>query len=136
MSAMLESLKEFVRKPTSQNQAEDTVVIHVTHANLKQHFIEIRVDLHVLIILPYYLFSSLLPHFHIQHKTNRVLLKHRSKCKFVLLRSISRSLWIPNLVSISLPFRNADMSECKWINGVDIESLLIHTLQGLVYFLF
>lgn len=52
MSAMLESLKEFVRKPTSQNQAEDTVVIHVTHANLKQHFIEIRVDLHVLLFYP------------------------------------------------------------------------------------
>jgi hypothetical protein len=48
MSTALNALKEFVRQPTGQNQAEDTVCLQVTHSNLKQRFIEIRVDLHVL----------------------------------------------------------------------------------------
>ncbi len=44
---MLDALKSYVRTPSTQNQAEDTVLLHVTHSNLKQHFIEIRFDLHV-----------------------------------------------------------------------------------------
>lgn len=47
MAAMLDALKSYVRTPSTQNQAEDTVLLHVTHSNLKQHFIEIRFDLHV-----------------------------------------------------------------------------------------
>lgn len=47
MSVALNALKDFVRQPVGQNQAEDTVCLHVTHSNLKQRFIEIRVDLHV-----------------------------------------------------------------------------------------
>lgn len=49
MSTALNALKEFVRQPTGQNQAEDTVCLQVTHSNLKQRFIEIRVDLHTTI---------------------------------------------------------------------------------------
>lgn len=49
MSEALNALKDFVRQPTGQNQADDTVVLHVTHSNLKQRFIEIRVDLHTTI---------------------------------------------------------------------------------------
>ncbi|KAG0629618.1 hypothetical protein M758_1G117200 [Ceratodon purpureus] len=49
MSIALNALKDFVRQPTGQNQAEDTVSLHVTHSNLKQRFIEIRVDLHTTI---------------------------------------------------------------------------------------
>jgi len=50
MSVMLDALKDFVRQPTGQNQAEDTVCLQVTHSNLKQRFIEIRVDLHVIFL--------------------------------------------------------------------------------------
>ncbi|KAH9562355.1 hypothetical protein CY35_05G067800 [Sphagnum magellanicum] len=49
MAAMLDALKSYVRTPSTQNQAEDTVLLHVTHSNLKQHFIEIRFDLHTTI---------------------------------------------------------------------------------------
>jgi tubulin-folding cofactor B len=49
MSVALNALKDFVRQPLGQNQAEETVCLHVTHSNLKQRFIEIRVDLHTTI---------------------------------------------------------------------------------------
>ena len=43
----LASLKTYVLGPSSQNKAEDTVVLSVSHSNLKQRFAEIRFDLHV-----------------------------------------------------------------------------------------
>jgi len=35
-----------------QNVCDDTVLLHVTHSNLKQHFSEIRFSLHVGIPIP------------------------------------------------------------------------------------
>lgn len=84
-------------------------------------------------LLPYYLFS---PTLTFNTKYSRFSLSTDRNVNSLLLRCIARSLWIQNLVSISSSFRNANMSEWKWISGVDIESLLIHALQGLVCFLF
>lgn len=47
MSMALGALKSFVAEPTGQKQADDTVVLHVTHSNLSHHFNELRFDLHV-----------------------------------------------------------------------------------------
>jgi tubulin-folding cofactor B len=46
-------LKEYVTAPGNfgANQAESTVLIHITHSNLKAEFIEIRLDKHVRIWL-------------------------------------------------------------------------------------
>ncbi|CAM6088041.1 unnamed protein product [Calypogeia fissa] len=49
MSVALESLKNYVRGPSSQNQSEDTVLLQVTHSNLKARFHELRFDLHTTI---------------------------------------------------------------------------------------
>ncbi len=42
-------LREYVTAPSSgsQQQAESTVVLHVTHSNLKLQMMELRFDLHV-----------------------------------------------------------------------------------------
>lgn len=45
--ADIQALKDYVRGPSSQNQADSTVRMQVTHSNLKAHFMEIRLDLHV-----------------------------------------------------------------------------------------
>ncbi len=45
--ADIQSLKDYVKGPSSQNQADSTVRLQVTHSNLKAHFMEIRLDLHV-----------------------------------------------------------------------------------------
>ena len=45
--ADIQSLKDYVRGPSSQNQADTTVRLQVTHSNLKAHFMEIRLDLQV-----------------------------------------------------------------------------------------
>eukprot|EP00735_Rhodelphis_limneticus_P008307 TRINITY_DN2120_c0_g1::TRINITY_DN2120_c0_g1_i1::g.12914::m.12914 TRINITY_DN2120_c0_g1::TRINITY_DN2120_c0_g1_i1::g.12914 ORF type:complete len:303 (+),score=39.36,sp/Q67Z52/TBCB_ARATH/45.53/3e-74,Ubiquitin_2/PF14560.1/3.1e-30,CAP_GLY/PF01302.20/6.9e-23,ubiquitin/PF00240.18/0.0058 TRINITY_DN2120_c0_g1_i1:87-911(+) len=45
----LAALKAYVQGPTSQNQAESTVRLHVTHSNLKASFLEIRLDKHLTI---------------------------------------------------------------------------------------
>jgi tubulin-specific chaperone B len=45
----LQMLKEYVTAPGTfgANQAESTVLIHITHSNLKAEFLEIRLDKHV-----------------------------------------------------------------------------------------
>ena len=43
----IQALKDYVKGPSSQNQADSTVRLQVTHSNLKAHFMEIRLDLHV-----------------------------------------------------------------------------------------
>ena len=45
----LQMLKDYVRAPGNfgANQAESTVLIHITHSNLKAEFLEIRLDKHV-----------------------------------------------------------------------------------------
>ncbi|KAL0051500.1 hypothetical protein WJX82_008707 [Trebouxia sp. C0006] len=45
--ADIQSLKDYVKGPSSQNQADSTVRLQVTHSNLKAHFMEIRLDLHM-----------------------------------------------------------------------------------------
>lgn len=45
--ADIQSLKDYVKGPSSQNQADSTVRLQVTHSNLKARFMEIRLDLHV-----------------------------------------------------------------------------------------
>ena len=45
--ADIQSLKDYVKGPSSQNQADSTVRLQVTHSNLKANFMEIRLDLHV-----------------------------------------------------------------------------------------
>lgn len=45
--ADIQALKDYVKGPSSQNQAETTVRLQVTHSNLKAHFMEIRLDLQV-----------------------------------------------------------------------------------------
>lgn len=44
-----EQLKDYVKGPDKGglHQAESTVMLHVSHSNLKQKFIEIRLDMHV-----------------------------------------------------------------------------------------
>ncbi|BBN14432.1 tubulin-specific chaperone B [Marchantia polymorpha subsp. ruderalis] len=49
MSVSLNALKNYVRTPSSQNQAEDTVLLHVSHSNLRSKFAELRFDLHTTI---------------------------------------------------------------------------------------
>mmetsp|Transcript_8717 Transcript_8717/g.18554 ORF Transcript_8717/g.18554 Transcript_8717/m.18554 type:complete len:285 (+) Transcript_8717:226-1080(+) len=41
------ALRDYVMGPGSQNQAESTVLLHVTHSNLQARFFEIRLDLHM-----------------------------------------------------------------------------------------
>lgn len=48
MSQMLNGLHGYVRQPAGQKQADQIVCLHVTHSNLKQRFLDIRVDLQVL----------------------------------------------------------------------------------------
>lgn len=43
--ADIQALKDYVKGPSSQNQADTTVRLQVTHSNLKAHFMEIRLDL-------------------------------------------------------------------------------------------
>jgi hypothetical protein len=43
----MQALKAYVQGPSSQNKAEDTVVLNVSHSNLKQRFMELRFDMHV-----------------------------------------------------------------------------------------
>lgn len=43
----LRALREYVTAAGSQNQAESTVRLLVTHSNLKAKFMEIRLDMHV-----------------------------------------------------------------------------------------
>eukprot|EP00271_Cylindrocystis_brebissonii_P002278 TRINITY_DN12778_c0_g1_i1.p1 TRINITY_DN12778_c0_g1~~TRINITY_DN12778_c0_g1_i1.p1 ORF type:complete len:275 (+),score=40.98 TRINITY_DN12778_c0_g1_i1:213-1037(+) len=43
----LESLKSYVNGPSSQRQSDGTVVLHISHSNLHQRFMEIRFDLHM-----------------------------------------------------------------------------------------
>lgn len=43
----MQALKAYVRGPSSQNKADDTVLLNVSHSNLKQRFMELRFDLHV-----------------------------------------------------------------------------------------
>ena len=45
--ADIQALKDYVKGPSSQNQAESTVRMQVTHSNLKAQFMELRLDLHV-----------------------------------------------------------------------------------------
>lgn len=45
--ADIQSLKDYVKGPSSQNQADSIVRLQVTHSNLKAHFMELRLDLHV-----------------------------------------------------------------------------------------
>lgn len=42
-------LKEYVTAPGNfgANQADSTVLLHITHSNLKAEFMEIRLDKHV-----------------------------------------------------------------------------------------
>ena len=47
MNESLEALREYVTAPGSQNQAETTVRMLVTHSSLKARFMEIRLDKHV-----------------------------------------------------------------------------------------
>jgi tubulin-specific chaperone B len=49
----LQMLREYVTAPGSfgANQADSTVLIHVTHSNLKAEFMEIRLDKHVRLCL-------------------------------------------------------------------------------------
>lgn len=47
LNSDLRTLREYVTAPGSQNQADDTVRLLVTHSNLKAKFMEIRLDLHV-----------------------------------------------------------------------------------------
>lgn len=44
-----QQLKDYVKGPDKGglHQAESTIMLHVSHSNLKQKFIEIRLDLHV-----------------------------------------------------------------------------------------
>ncbi|KAL3691899.1 hypothetical protein R1sor_005550 [Riccia sorocarpa] len=49
MSVSLNALKNYVKVPSTQNQAEDTVLLHVSHSNLKSRFAELRFDLHTTI---------------------------------------------------------------------------------------
>lgn len=62
MAIALDALKEFVRQPTRQKQAEEMVCLYVTHSIRKQRLIEIRVDLYV-ISLSLFLFT--LAHLHL-----------------------------------------------------------------------
>ena len=45
----MEMLREYVTAEGNfgQNQSEATVLLHVTHSNLKAEFLEIRLDKHV-----------------------------------------------------------------------------------------
>lgn len=47
MNESLEALKAYVTGPSSQNEAESTVRLLVTHSNLKARFMEIRLDKHM-----------------------------------------------------------------------------------------
>jgi tubulin-folding cofactor B len=47
MNRDLQALREYVTGPTSQNQAETTVRLLVTHSNLNAKFLDIVFDLHV-----------------------------------------------------------------------------------------
>ena len=48
MSADLKALRDYVTYDTgSLNKAETTVLLNVTHSNLKAMFMELRFDLHV-----------------------------------------------------------------------------------------
>ncbi|GAQ82952.1 Alpha-tubulin folding cofactor B [Klebsormidium nitens] len=42
----MQALKAYVQGPSSQNKADDTVLLNVSHSNLKQRFMELRFDLH------------------------------------------------------------------------------------------
>eukprot|EP00897_Mesotaenium_endlicherianum_P001899 jgi/Mesen1/1737/ME000139S00976 len=47
MAAMdLQALKAYVSEPVEPTHGEDTVLLHVSHSNLKQRFSEIRFDMH------------------------------------------------------------------------------------------
>lgn len=51
LNSDLRTLREYVTAPGSQNQADDTVRLLVTHSNLKAKFMEIRLDLHMRVAL-------------------------------------------------------------------------------------
>lgn len=48
-TADLQALRDYVTAPStgSQQQADSTVVLHVTHCNLRLQMMELRFDLHV-----------------------------------------------------------------------------------------
>eukprot|EP00899_Mesostigma_viride_P007753 jgi/Mesvir1/1697/Mv21157-RA.1 len=46
----LASLRAYVMGPSSQNKLDCTVLLHVTHSNLKARFMELRFDLHTTIL--------------------------------------------------------------------------------------
>lgn len=50
----LQALRDYVTGPSSQNQAETTVRLLVTHSNLNAKFMDIVFDLHVswLFVIP------------------------------------------------------------------------------------
>lgn len=50
--AELDQLKSYVTAPGKfgANQAESTVLLHVTHSNLRAEFMELRFDKHVCIL--------------------------------------------------------------------------------------
>lgn len=43
----MQALRDYVTAPSSQNQADSTVRLLITHSNLKSRFMEIKLDLHV-----------------------------------------------------------------------------------------
>lgn len=45
--ADIQALKDYVKGPSSQSQADSTVRLQITHSNLKAHFLEVRLDLQV-----------------------------------------------------------------------------------------
>lgn len=40
-------LRDYVMASDGRNQAESTILLHVTHSNLQARFFELRLDLHV-----------------------------------------------------------------------------------------
>lgn len=58
--ADIQALKDYVKGPSSQNQADSTVRMQITHSNLSAHFMEIRLDLHVSSIAEGYFRAELL----------------------------------------------------------------------------
>jgi hypothetical protein len=48
----IKALREYVRAPgnNGQNQAESTVRLHVSHSNLRQEFMDLRLEKHVSVL--------------------------------------------------------------------------------------
>jgi hypothetical protein len=58
MSADLKALREYVLADTgAQQRADSTVLLSVSHSNLRTHFMELRFDLHVR-LLAAFLFAA------------------------------------------------------------------------------